>query len=130
MKPEPIYPTGEMCGNCPVGHGGCICLRVPMYRLRAERGRPDDFEAIRKASGQAPPPGPPPPGRRDLITPEQAAAARHQARLAKAAKACPDRVPEPGCGCSGRATCKRDGASKTRQQCWACVEAAGPVEIG
>jgi hypothetical protein len=64
------------------------------------------------------------------FTPEQRRDARRQVRCGVAVKKCPDRIPEPGCGCSGRAICARDGASKSRAECYECVEAAGLVEMG
>jgi hypothetical protein len=74
--------------------------------------------------------GEPPPPPRRRFTAAQVRRAQEDARIAAKVKKCPDREPVPGCGCSGEARCRRDGAVKQRLECYACVEAAGLVQIG
>jgi hypothetical protein len=127
MKPEPVRPISGRCDACPVRPGvRCKASDVPRMCELAAGGRSEQLRKIVEASGDTPEG----PAAAPRFTPAQIADARRRTRAGVAVKKCPDRVPEPGCGCSGRATCKRDGASKTRQECYACVEAAGLVSIG
>lgn len=106
MTPCAACPCDDP-GRCP-GTGNAHLCGI------AARGTAAGLDHVRGLAGEPPRglPGAPPLPLAESI------------RRVAAINACPDRTPTPGCGCSGTATCARDGQVKTRDACWSCVATA------